>query len=380
MTPSRVALLQVILLVVTAALAYSFALFTDRISGGDEGRYHRLVNTAIQRDLCARIAKDLSDFRAGPTTFRRTSPQTIESETRALLRPYLRVENIPDSFPIEYTGSRGKYYKCEEDLLRWLEIPSTGRYSRAEELAFARGDSPLNVNRASSEASAPSGDYRRVALVVGNSNYLNQPLRNPKNDADDMAGALKGIGFDVILLKDATTESMRMAFEQFLSRLLKDEVGFIYLSGHGVEYRGRNYFLPVNARFSDPDEIPRFAFDVTQMIERMSRAGDKLSILVLDACRNSPVLSNERDFRQGLATMQSKKGALIGFSTSPGTIAEDGAGRNSPYTKHLIRNLQRKGLRIEDVFKQTARDVETETAGRQIPWYSSSLLANISLH
>jgi hypothetical protein len=380
MAARKIVYIQIILLVALAAFVYAFMLVSDRTVGGYENRQHRIVNSAIQRDLCERIIKDLDSFKSSPTTFRRTSPQTIEGETRALLRPYLRVENIPDSFPIEYTGASGKYSKCTQELSRWMQIPSTERYTQQEELAFISGESVSKYKHDSPQGSTINGGSKRIALIVGNSNYINQPLRNPINDADDMAKTLIELGFDVMVLKDASSETMRSTLDQFVIKLLQSEIGFVYLSGHGIYYNGRNYFLPVNTRFNDADEIPRFALDVSQMIERLSRAGDKLSILVIDACRNSPVVSTDRNFKQGLAAIPSKKGALIGFSTAPGTVAEDGSGRNSPYTKYLIKNLQRKGIRVEEVFRQTARDVETATAGRQVPWYSSSLLADFSLH
>jgi hypothetical protein len=380
MTPKKHLLAQMCIFFGIALISYCLAILLDLTSSTFEHRWRRIVNAEIQKDLCLRIDKDLEAFASSPLSFRRTSPQTIENETKTFLRASLKAERVPETFPIEYTGSQGRYAKCSGKLSKWLEIPSTERYARAEEIEYVTNEKSVYRGKESAGAADYAFEAKRVALVVGNANYDNQPLRNPVNDADDMARALNEMGFRVILLKDGTTDKIKNAFDQFIGLLLEGDIGFVYLAGHGLEYQGRNYFLPVNTRFRDPDEIPRVAFDVSQMIERVGRSGDKLTIFVIDACRSNPTLGGERSFAQGLARMPPAVGALIGFSTSPGTVAEDGAGRNSPYTKYLIKNLQRKGLRIEDVFKQTARDVEVETAGRQIPWYSSSLRVNISLH
>jgi uncharacterized caspase-like protein len=195
-----------------------------------------------------------------------------------------------------------------------------------------------------------------------------------------MASTLGLLGFDVINVRDGSSDDMTRAVESFLKRLGQNDVGLFYFSGHGVEYAGRNYLLPINLNTNEPEEIPRFGLDVTRLIERLSRAEDKLSIIVVDACRNNPVRSKTRQLSAGLSEIKPARGALIGFSTGPGMVAEDGQDNLSPYTKHLAKNLMQKGLKVESIFKITARDVEIETAGRQIPWYSSNLRLDFSLH
>ena len=137
--------------------------------------------------------------------------------------------------------------------------------------------------------------------------------------------------------------------------------------------------LPVNFNINDEDEIPRQALDISAIVDRLSKAERKVNIVIIDACRSSFVSSNQRAYSQGLHKMEGARGTILAFSTAPGKVAEDGNGRNSPYTKNLLKSMAVPGRKIEDVFKETARSVEVETVGRQVPWYNSSLLVDFSL-
>ena len=132
-------------------------------------------------------------------------------------------------------------------------------------------------------------------------------------------------------------------------------------------------------RIVDEDDIPRQAVDASSWVERVSKAERKVNVFVIDACRSNFIPTRQRSVSQGLAKMDGLRGTIVAFSTAPGTVAEDGNERNSPYTKHLLRAMTVPGRKIEDVFKETARKVEIETAGRQIPWYNSSLLVDWSI-
>jgi len=224
-------------------------------------------------------------------------------------------------------------------------------------------------------AVVPTQSGKRIALVVGNSKYNARPLKNPINDADDISKALKSSNFEVIDLRNATLPQMRTAVRQFGDRLLQNDVGLVYYSGHGVEVKGRNYFIPVNADIQREDEIADQGLDVSLILEKMSTAGKGVNILIVDACRDDPFGRSFRSSSRGLAQMEAPRGTIIAYATSPGKVASDGDSkeRNSPYTKHLVKAMQAPNKPIEQVFKEVRRGVQDETKNQQTPWENTSL-------
>ena len=216
---------------------------------------------------------------------------------------------------------------------------------------------------------------KRVALVVGNNNYKFHPLKNSLNDANGMSRALRESGFEVIDLRDSTLPQMRSAVRQFGDKLLTYDVGLVYYSGHGVEVKGRNYFIPVNADIMREDEIADQGLDVSLILEKMSTAQKSVNILIVDACRDDPFGRGFRSTSRGLAQMDAPRGTIIAYATSPGKVASDGDPRdkNSPYTKHLLRAMQSPNKPIEQVFKEVRRAVQEETKNQQTPWENTSL-------
>lgn len=222
-------------------------------------------------------------------------------------------------------------------------------------------------------AAIPPQSTKRIALVVGNAAYKTHPLKNPRNDADDMSQTLKGANFTVIDLRDATLSQMRYAVRQFGDKLLENDIGLVYYSGHGVEVKGRNYFIPVNADIEREDEIADQGLDVSLILEKMTTAGKGVNILVVDACRDDPFGRSFRSASKGLVTMDAPRGTIIAYSTSPGRVASDGEGRNSPYTRALVKAMQTPNRPIEQVFKEVRRAVQEETKNQQTPWENTSL-------
>ena len=214
---------------------------------------------------------------------------------------------------------------------------------------------------------------KRVALVIGNAAYKVRPLRNPRNDADDVSRSLKGSGFEVIDLRDASLTQMRSGIRQFGDKLLASDAGLVYYSGHGIEIRGRNYFIPVNADIQREDEVSDQSHDVALILEKMSTAQKAVNILIVDACRDDPFGRSFRSSSKGLASMEAPRGTIVAYATSPGKVAADGDGRNSPYTKHLVRAMQAPNKPIELVFKEVRRAVQDETKNLQTPWENTSL-------
>ena len=206
--------------------------------------------------------------------------------------------------------------------------------------------------------------------------HNNRPLKNPLNDAKDISAALKNANFRVIELYDADRIKMEHAIDSFSSELGNYNVGLVYYSGHGIEFAGRNYFIPVNADIKSEAEIPRQGFDATQIVEKMGRSNVKTSIFIIDACRNAPIFTKFKGSDSGLAIMQGSTGTVLAYSAAPGHVALDGNGRNSPYTSALLKQLGIPNKKIEDIMKDTAKAVSDDTAGRQVPWYNSSLIGD----
>jgi hypothetical protein len=216
---------------------------------------------------------------------------------------------------------------------------------------------------------------KRIALVIGNAKYLSSPLRNTINDANDISNALKQSGFEVIDVRDANLQQMRSAVRNFGDRLINNDVGLVYYSGHGIESKGRNYFIPVDTDIQRDDEIADQGLDVSLILEKMTTAGKGVNILIVDACRNDPFSRSFRSTSKGLAAMDAPKGTIIAYSTSPGKVASDGdpKARNSPYTKHLLTAIQVPNRPIEMVFKEVRRNVQNDTKNDQTPWENTSL-------
>jgi TonB family protein len=221
---------------------------------------------------------------------------------------------------------------------------------------------------------------RRVALVIGNATYKVNPLKNPVNDSTDMARSLRSVGFDVIEANNTTLAQMREATRRFADKLGNSDVGLVYYSGHGVEVKGKNYLIPVNADIKREYEVVDQAFDASQFLEMMDNIrgpnNKRVNILIVDACRNNELQKSWRSTNNGLARMDAPGGTFISFATAPGRVAADGAGRNSPYTKHLLQALKQPNVPIEQVFKVVRRNVMEETKGEQIPWENSSLVGD----
>jgi hypothetical protein len=216
----------------------------------------------------------------------------------------------------------------------------------------------------------------RTALVIGNAAYAQSPLANPVNDASDMAQALRGAGFNVILKTDADQRGMKDAVRTFGDALKRSGgVGLFFYAGHGAQLSGENYILPVGEAIRGEADLRNRGVTAAEVVDAMAAARNGLNIVVLDACRDNPVVSGPNATR-GLSRVDSNASLFVSFSTSPGAVALDGVGRNSPYTKHLTQAIAASNLSIEETFKRTLKGVYQETKGQQTPWISSSFFGD----
>jgi formylglycine-generating enzyme required for sulfatase activity len=231
---------------------------------------------------------------------------------------------------------------------------------------------------------------KRVALVVGNSAYRNvAPLENPANDAKLLSETLRALGFTLVgggAQLDLDKAAFDRTVQAFGAQLAGADVGLFYYAGHGVQVRGGNYLIPIDANPTKEADVDFQMLDTNLLLRQMEGAGTRLNIVILDACRNNPfggrglavgrVRDAEnnrlRDTGGGLAQMQAPEGTLISFATQPGSVAQDGAGGNSPYTKALADTIRKPGVGIFDVFNQVGLEVKRATKGAQQPWVSSS--------
>jgi uncharacterized caspase-like protein len=205
--------------------------------------------------------------------------------------------------------------------------------------------------------------------------YQIAPLKNPVNDAVDMANVLTGQGFEVTIKINADMRAMKTAVRAFGKQLrTHGGIGLFYYAGHGFQLAGRNYLVPIGSQIQTESEAEFEAFDAGRVLGQMADAGNDLNIVIPDACRNNPFARSFRSPVTGLARMDAPKGSIIAYATSPGKLAADGDGRNGLYTKYLIQNIQKPGLTVEQVFKNVRMAVAAETASKQIPWESSSLM------
>ncbi len=218
---------------------------------------------------------------------------------------------------------------------------------------------------------------KQYALVIGNSEYQFDSLANPANDARAMAKLLTEKQYEVSLKLDLNAQQMYAAIDAFSRKLYQeDAVGLFYFAGHGVEVEKRNYLIPIGAEINNETEVQFKAVDVGLVLKHMQKAGNPLNLLILDACRNNPFLSDSRSLSRGLAKMNPAQGTLVMYATSPGTVASDGAGENGLFTKHLMASMNKPGLKIEEVLKSTAQAVYKESAGEQLPWYDGMILGD----
>jgi hypothetical protein len=228
-------------------------------------------------------------------------------------------------------------------------------------------------------AQSPAPKPPRVALVIGNGAYAGAPLPNPVNDAADIAKELESAGFTVIRRQDVGLKEMHLALREFGDRLGKTSTGLFYFAGHGVQVRGRNYLLPVDADIAREDEVAFSAIDLGAVMEKLDSARNPVNIVILDACRDNPFGNRLQASAKGLAQVEAPPGTIIAFSTAPGSTAADGAGRNGLYTGHLLAQM-RKPAPIEETFKAVRAGVRRDSQGRQIPWESTSLEGEFAFH
>jgi hypothetical protein len=232
---------------------------------------------------------------------------------------------------------------------------------------------------------ATSADARaqnRFALVIGNSSYESvSPLPNPVADANAVTELLTSAGFDVTPALNLNQTGMRRAVQEFAGKLAdkgQDSVALVYYAGHGAQIDGQNYLIPVDADINNEAEIALESVRFADIMNVLDTVASRTRIVILDACRNNPFSATGKGAARGLAIVNAPPGSLVAYSTSPGEVAEDGTGTNSPFTQALIAAARKPGVPIENALKDVRLAVHGDTGGRQIPWEVSSLTTPFS--
>jgi formylglycine-generating enzyme required for sulfatase activity len=227
---------------------------------------------------------------------------------------------------------------------------------------------------------------KRVALVIGNGGYASAArLPNPGHDADDVAAALKNVGFEVIRGVDLDQAGMQDVVIRFARAIQSADVAIFYYSGHAMQFNGVNYLMPVDAKLDDEADLYRFT-RVDDVLGYLQQA-KALKILVLDSCRDNPLAEALKRsiggtravaFQRGLAPMQAPTGMIVSYSTQAKQTAADGTGRNSPYTAAFLRHIE-EPAEIGEIFRDITADVYQETGQKQLPELSLSIIGKFYL-
>jgi uncharacterized protein (TIGR02145 family) len=226
-----------------------------------------------------------------------------------------------------------------------------------------------------SQTPNPTQLQKRIALVIGNGNYTSSILANPENDARSMSEILSKLGFVVYKYENLNQGQMKKAMDDFGVKLKDNDVGLFFYAGHGIQSKGYNYLIPVDANLQSEQQVEYDCVQADRILALMEASGSKVNIIILDACRNNPF---ERSWTRtttgkGLAFMNAPKGTLIAYATSPGSTASDGSGKNGLYTSAILESIIIPNITILQMFQQVRSIVSLKSNDKQTPWESTSL-------
>ena len=214
---------------------------------------------------------------------------------------------------------------------------------------------------------------QRIALVIGNSAYKASPLKNPVNDARDMAISLRGYGFTVIERNNLTVKQIGSTLREFRSKLTAGSVALVFYAGHGIQIKGENYLPAVDADIVGEEDVPNQSLSTRQIMDMLADAKSRMNLVFLDACRDNPFARGFRSSSRGLGRENAPSGTLISFATRPGSTAADGDGRNGLYTSVLLQQIKNTNQPIEQVLKRVVTGVKAASKGQQEPWMEGSI-------
>ena len=232
-------------------------------------------------------------------------------------------------------------------------------------------------------ADVSAADGRRIALVIGNGGYKNLPkLTNPPRDAALIADKLRSVGFEVDLAIDDSQSNLKQRVRNFGLRARGASAALFYYAGHGLQAKGSNYLLPVDARLRSVADLRSGSLALSTVSDELEAADAKINLIILDACRDNPLTRSLRrkdgtrsvNLTRGLASVQRASGTLVAYATAPGDVAYDGDGmENSPFTQAVANGIDEPGLEIAPMFRQVREQVIAATNGKQVPWIEEDI-------
>lgn len=360
-----------------AVIHWVMAKSFDKLDRSKEAQ--KYFNDAVgfagpNKKIGAQILADRAQFHAKMGKTQEAQDDLTKAKTLDPSNAAIASATLPGTTPASRTAGEDKSTKMIVQSNKKEEAPS----SKNDKPAGEKSEAVQSVVPA---IAATYKDEKRYALVIGNSNYPREIgiLKNPVNDATDVATELRNSNFEVQLLTNATYVQLREAMRKFQEKLTngpRDQtVGLFYYAGHGVQYQDENYLVPIDAQVQFEDDITRMCFPVQRMVlANMERTNSRMNIVILDACRNNPFPATSRSVGQGLGEMKRARGSFIAFATAPGSVASDGNGRNGLYTQELLKAMRKPGLSIEQVFKEVRMNVLRLSSERQYTWDSSNII------
>lgn len=275
---------------------------------------------------------------------------------------------------------KGNFDRAIADLDEAIRLNPTYKWAIAR-----REEARQDRNRAPAATVVAPSQGQRVALIIGNGSYRKMPvLSNPYNDASDIGEELRRVGFDVQVETNLDRGQLNNAIGRFSKKVDGAEIAIFYYAGHGMQFQGKNYLLPVDADLESSSDVNKFKLLLIDDVIDVLSAANGLQLIVLDACRNNPV---EQEFKakiastsggsrdtamsRGFARLDPRSGLLLAYATAPNSTASDGGGRNSPFTSAFLNNLKRPNLEVRQMLFRVQSEVYQATGKKQLPEISS---------
>src|ERR1700746_3808566 len=231
---------------------------------------------------------------------------------------------------------------------------------------------------ASTVPSSAAGD--RYALVIGNAKYpdADAPLKEPVNDARDVADELKRDGFKVEIGENLNGDAMRRAFDRLYAKIKPGDVVLLFFSGYGIQSNRQSYMMPVDCQLWQEPDVRRDGFSLESILNEINNRGAGVKIALLDASRRNPYERRFRSFSAGLAPVVAPNGSLVMYSAALASVISDNGGDHSLFVQELLKEIRVPDLMAEETLNRTRVGVTRASRGEQVPWISSSLAEDFS--
>jgi lipoprotein NlpI len=237
---------------------------------------------------------------------------------------------------------------------------------------------PLLISLVPTGPSLAAGD--RFALVIGNAKYpdADAPLKEPINDARDVADELKRDGFAVEIGENLTGDGMRRAFDKLYGKIKPGSVALVFFSGFGIQSARQSYMLPIDAQIWTESDVRRDGFSLETVLGELNTRGAGVKIALIDASRRNPFERRFRSFSAGLTPVIAPNGTLVMYSAALASVVSDAGGDHSLFVQELLKEIRVPDLMAEETLNRTKMGVTRASRGEQVPWISSSLAEDFS--